>query len=88
MDAAAVLHDAMLVALKLCAPLLLAPLAAGFAIAVFQAITQISDTTLAFLPKLVATGLAAWLAGPFMAQTLTDSMQMAYRLIVQTGGDG
>ena len=87
LDVAAILHAGMLATLKMCAPVLLASLAAGLLIAVLQAVTQISDSTVSFLPKLMATGLAAWVAGPFMYHVLADyTHQMADR-IVAVGGD-
>jgi len=86
LDVSAVLHAAMLVMLKLCAPLLLAPLAAGLVVAVFQAVTQINDSGLAFLPKLVATGVSAWLTGPFVFQNLSDFTRMVMDRIVAIGG--
>ncbi len=87
LDVASILHGGMLATLKMCAPLLLAALAAGLVIAVFQAVTQINDSTVSFLPKLIATGLAAWIAGPFMYHVLADfTHQMADR-IVAVGGD-
>ncbi len=87
LDIAAILHGCMIATLKMCAPVLLATLVAGLAIAIVQAVTQINDSTVSFLPKLVATGLACWLAGPFMYHVLADfTHQMADR-IVAVGGD-
>lgn len=86
LDVAVVLHGGMLATLKLCAPLLLAPLGAGLVIALVQAVTQISDSTIAFLPKLVATGLSAWLAGPFMFHVIADFMREMADKIVAIGG--
>jgi len=86
LDVVAVLHNGMLTTLKLCAPLLLAPLVAGVATAIFQAITQISDTTLSFLPKLCATLAAAYYTGPFLARTMGDFMQASFDGLVRVGG--
>jgi flagellar biosynthetic protein FliQ len=86
LDVTAVLHTAMLTTLKLCAPLLLAPLAAGVLTAVFQAITQISDSTLSFLPKLCATLGSAFYAGPFLAHTIIDYMHQSFAKLVLVGG--
>jgi flagellar biosynthetic protein FliQ len=85
-DVVALLHSAVLTTLKLCAPLLLAPLVAGVATAIFQAITQISDNTLSFLPKLCATVAAAYLTGPFLARTLADFMQTCFANVLLAGG--
>ena len=85
-DVAAILHGGMLATLKLCAPLLLAPLAAGLIVAILQAVTQISDSTISFLPKLVATGASAWVAGPFMFHVVADYMREMADKIVAIGG--
>ena len=86
LDVAAVLHGGMLATLKMCSPLLLAPLAAGLVVAILQAVTQISDSTISFLPKLVATGLSAWLAGPFLFHVAADFMREMADKIVAVGG--
>jgi len=85
LDVVAILHGGMLTTFKLCAPLLLAPLVAGLVIAVFQAVTQISDSTVSFLPKLVATGAAGWLAGPFLSRTLGDYMHTIMDSLISIG---
>jgi flagellar biosynthetic protein FliQ len=76
----------MLTILKLCAPLLLAPLISGLATSVFQAVTQISDATLSFLPKLCATMAAGFYAGPYLSRTLADFMHQCFRQLVAIGG--
>jgi flagellar biosynthetic protein FliQ len=86
LDVASVLHGGMLATLKMCSPLLLAPLAAGLIIAILQAVTQISDSTISFLPKLVATGVAAWVAGPFLFRVAADTMRDMADKIVAIGG--
>ena len=86
LDVSGTLHAAMLTTLKLCAPLLLAPLAAGLATAMIQAITQISDSTLSFLPKLCSTLAACYYAGPFMARTMDDYMHETFAKLVLIGG--
>lgn len=62
----------MLVALKLSAPILLTALSIGFAISLFQAMTQIQEFTLAFVPKVVGIGVALILSGNWMLHTLID----------------
>jgi flagellar biosynthetic protein FliQ len=85
-DIAAVVHSGMLAALKMCAPLLLAALVAGLIVAILQAVTQISDSTVSFLPKLIATGASAWIAGPFLFRVLADYMHDVADKIVAIGG--
>jgi flagellar biosynthetic protein FliQ len=86
LDVVAALHAAMLVTLKLCTPLLLAPLVTGLGVAVFQAVTQISDSTVSFLPKLCATIGAAYFAGPYLSRTLADFMHTSFDKLVLIGG--
>ncbi len=57
-------------ALLLCGPVLLAGLVAGLAISVFQAMTQINEMTLTFIPKIAATAAALVLLGPWMLTRL------------------
>ncbi|MGN6250499.1 MAG: flagellar biosynthesis protein FliQ [Marmoricola sp.] len=71
----AIIHIAlqtMLVALKLCAPILVTSLVIGFTISLFQSMTQIQEFTLAFVPKLVGVGLALLLSGNWMLHTLVS----------------
>ena len=60
----------MLVALKLSAPILVTALVIGFAVSLFQSLTQIQEVTLAFVPKLVGVGVALLLCGNWMMHTL------------------
>ena len=60
----------MLVALKLSAPILMTSLAVGFAISLFQAMTQIQEFTLAFVPKVIGVGIALIVSGNWMLHTL------------------
>jgi flagellar biosynthesis protein FliQ len=62
----------MIVALKLCAPVLVPALVIGFAISLFQSLTQIQEFTLAFVPKLIGVGLALLVSGNWMLHTLID----------------
>ena len=62
----------MMVALKLSAPILVTALVIGFAISLFQSMTQIQEFTLAFVPKLVGVGIALLLSGNWMLHTLVD----------------
>ena len=57
------------------APLLLVALVVGIAVSFFQAVTQIYEQTLSFLPKLVGVGITAIIAGPWMMTTLVDYIQ-------------
>jgi len=53
-------------------PLLIAALATGLIISVFQAATQINEMTLSFIPKLLAMLAALAFLGPWMVRELVD----------------
>jgi flagellar biosynthetic protein FliQ len=44
----------------------------GLVVSVFQAVTQIQEPTLAFIPKILVSGIAILFFGPFMLAVLTD----------------
>ncbi len=67
--------DTMFVALKLSAPILLTSLILGFAISLFQAMTQIQEFTLSFVPKVVGVGVALIVSANWMLHTLIDFTQ-------------
>ena len=62
-------RDALLLGLMLAGPLLLAALAVGLIIAIFQAVTQIQEQTLAFVVKLFAVGAVFLLTLTWMIQS-------------------
>jgi flagellar biosynthesis protein FliQ len=65
-------HDAMRVTLLLAAPLLLVALVVGLIVSLFQAATQINESTLTFIPKLAAIAITLVIAGPWMLTILID----------------
>lgn len=67
--------------LLISAPLFIAALAVGLLISVFQAATQINESTLSFVPKLVAIFVTLILAGPWMLTMLTDYIRRLYEAI-------
>jgi len=62
----------MVVALKLSAPILMTALSIGFAVSLFQAMTQIQEFTLAFVPKVIGIGVALIVSGNWMLHTMID----------------
>jgi flagellar biosynthetic protein FliQ len=76
------LQHAVWLVILLSAPLLLVNLVVGLGISIFQAVTQIQESTLTFVPKLLATFLVLVLAGPWMTQMVMDySSQIFHQLI-------
>ncbi|MBL9033927.1 MAG: flagellar biosynthesis protein FliQ [Rhodospirillaceae bacterium] len=65
-------RDAVIVTLKLGAPLMVISLLIGLIISLFQALTQIQEVTLTFVPKIVVVFISMLLLAPFMLHTLTD----------------
>lgn len=63
---------AMLMLLQVSAPALLTALVVGLAVSLLQAVTQVNEATLSFVPKLVAILAALALSGPWMVSTLVD----------------
>ncbi|MBS3954903.1 MAG: flagellar biosynthesis protein FliQ [Methylicorpusculum sp.] len=72
-------QEAMLVAVKLTAPVLIPSLVVGLLIAMFQAATQINEMTLTFVPKLIVIGAVLMILGPWMLQMYVDYFQEAIR---------
>ncbi|MBI2254223.1 MAG: flagellar biosynthesis protein FliQ [Proteobacteria bacterium] len=75
MDEAALLEiarDAVIVTLKVGAPVMLISLTVGLLISLFQALTQIQEATLTFVPKIVIVFISLLLLAPFMLHALTD----------------
>ena len=65
-------RNALEMSLILAGPVLVFGLVAGLAVAVFQALTQIHEMTLTFIPKIGATILALALFGPWMLQKMLN----------------
>lgn len=71
-DAISLGRDAIFVAFLVAAPVLLISMVVGLVISLFQAVTQIQEPTLTFIPKIVASALTILFFGPFMLALLTD----------------
>ena len=73
--------DAMSVSLKIALPVLLVSLVVGLAVSIFQAVTQIQEQTLTFIPKAFGVALVLVLMGPWMLNTLLAYTIELYSLI-------
>ena len=62
--------DMMGITMKVAMPMLLASLIVGLAVSVFQAVTQIQEQTLTFIPKILATIVVMVVGGPWMLDQL------------------
>jgi flagellar biosynthesis protein FliQ len=68
-------REALTTALILGSPLLLVAMAVALAVGLLQALTQIQDQTLAFVPKIVAVVVAAGFCLPWLVQRLVEYSQ-------------
>lgn len=84
-DVAALLRDAMLTTFRVGAPPLLAGLLIGVIMALLQAITQINEASLAFVPKVLAIGAALVLFGGVMFAALQEFTHELMGRIVALG---
>jgi flagellar biosynthesis protein FliQ len=71
-------RNAMEVTLMVAAPLLLVALIIGLIVSIFQAATQINESTLSFIPKLVGIFVALVVAGPWMLTVMLDYMRQIF----------
>jgi flagellar biosynthetic protein FliQ len=75
MEAPDIIHitrEGIWVLMLVSAPMMLTALVVGLAVSLVQALTQIQETTLTFVPKITAMMIVMMLALPFMLQTLQD----------------
>lgn len=64
-------QDALTTTAMIAAPLLVGTLVVGLAVSIFQALTQINEATLTFIPKMIIVALIFLLAGPWMLDVLS-----------------
>ncbi len=74
-------RQAVEVTILVSAPVLLVALVVGLLISIFQAATSLNETTLSFVPKIIAMFLTLIFAGPWMLQMMTDYIQRLYSSI-------
>lgn len=65
-------QQALIITAKLALPILMPSLFIGLIIAVFQAATQINESTLTFVPKIVVIAAVLMIAGPWMLEVFLD----------------
>jgi flagellar biosynthetic protein FliQ len=84
MDTAMVIdlgRHALWTAMLVCAPLLVLALAVGLFIGIIQAATSINESTLSFIPKLIALGLGLLVFGSWQLVTLIDFTRSIFQRI-------
>jgi flagellar biosynthetic protein FliQ len=85
-DIAEASRQALWVSLQVGGPLLLLLLIVGLVVAVFQALTQVNEASLSFLPKLAALGIGLILLMPFLNGVMRGYAQSLFDMIIQIGG--
>ncbi len=81
-DVIDVAQDAIWVIIKVAGPVMFVALIVGLVISLFQALTQIQEMTLTFVPKIIAIFVSLLVFFPFMGDTLEAFMQrIAERII-------
>lgn len=76
------LQNAVWLIILLSAPLLIINLVVGLAISILQAVTQIQESTLTFVPKVLASFLVLVLCGPWMTQMVVDYADRVFHQLV------
>jgi flagellar biosynthesis protein FliQ len=75
-------REALYTLLLISAPVMLTAMVVGLVISLFQAVTQIQETTLTFVPKILAVFLALAFSMPLIIGSLTDLNNRIYERIV------
>jgi len=78
--------QAMTLALEVAGPMLLVGLVVGLVVSLFQAVTQIQEQSLSFIPKIVGLALLVVILGPWMLDQLITYAQNLYLSIPQLIG--
>ena len=84
MNAQAVLtfaQEALLLLLTVALPVLLTVMVVGLVVSIFQAVTQIKESALSFVPKMVAAVVVFAVAGPWMISTIGDFIRRTFENI-------
>jgi flagellar biosynthesis protein FliQ len=78
-------RDGVFVLLKVAGPVMLVALGVGLVIALFQALTQIQEMTLTFVPKIIAIFLSLLVLLPYMGTVLGEFMERIAQRIIEIG---
>jgi flagellar biosynthetic protein FliQ len=74
-------REALIVMLLVSAPMLLSGLLVGLIISIFQAITQVHEMTLTFIPKIIAVALSLLIFLPWIISKMVDFTNHLYSMI-------
>lgn len=76
-------REALLTALIVLGPVMAVALIIGLSVAVFQAVTQFTEPTLTFVPKLIGVGIVIVLLGPLMMTKIVEFARQNFEQISQ-----
>lgn len=79
-------HQGIKVALMVASPMLVGALLMGIFVSIFQAVTQINEQTLSFIPKILVIVGALMIFSPWMSDTLTNYTKEVFLTIPMVGG--
>lgn len=77
-----VMQESVMVAIKICAPLLIVSMVVGLIISIFQAATSINEQTMTFVPKLLILALTLLALGSWMLESLKDFTIYIFELMM------
>lgn len=83
-DALEIVHRTITMVAIVSAPMVLAAMTAGIIVAICQALTQVQEMTLTFVPKIIALLLALSISSAFIGSTINSFTQFIYSR-VETG---
>ena len=83
---AELIRKAVMLTLLTSAPLLVAALVVGLVVTLLQAVTQLQEQTLTFLPKLVTMAVIFVMVLPWLIQKLTEFLVVAIQTLPTVGG--
>lgn len=81
-------RETLWVIIKIAGPMMLAGLVVGLAVSLLQALTQINEASLVFVPKILTIAGVAILLAPFMGSALSEFSRGVFDRIVAIGGGG
>lgn len=78
-----IMHEGLVVLIKISAPILLLSMFVGLLISIFQAATQINEQTITFVPKLFFIGIVLFVAGGWMMEVMKDFFLYLFEMMVR-----
>jgi len=80
-DVVSLIREALLIALKVSAPILITALIVGLVIGILQTTTSIQEPTIAFVPRLIAIFIVIIIFASWMVRTMTDYTRNIFMMI-------